>query len=140
MTFPQAFITKKTEEILEYLSRAEQNFVHADEEILANYNLLHTTERLLQLIVDTSIDINEYLIKELNLPVSDDYQGTFKILAENKILPEAFATKIAPVVGLRNRIVHRYDELDRPLFLATFRKNLGDFKEYLKLITEYTQK
>ena len=47
---------------------------------------------------------------------------------ENNILPANFAQKLAPVVGLRNRIVHRYEELNKELFIKIFRKNLPDFE------------
>lgn len=137
MTFQKTFINKKIEEIIDYLKEVDELFKLTDEEILADLNKLHSTERLLQLIVDITIDINEHFIKELGLKVSEDYQGTFTILADNGILPKDFALKIAPVVGLRNRIVHRYEEIDKSLFLETFRADLGDFRKYLDLVNKY---
>jgi uncharacterized protein YutE (UPF0331/DUF86 family) len=97
----------------------------------------HTLEWLFQPIVDLMLDINHYLIKELNLKISEDLQGTFYILGGNHILPEEFDRKIAPIVGLRNRIIHRYEELNLPLFAKTFRRNLSDFEEYLAYINKY---
>lgn len=140
MTFQKAFITKKIEEICNYLQEAEGLLGSSDKEILADSGKLHIAERLLQLIVDTMIDINQHLIGELNLKISDDFQGTFYILGENKILPDDFAKKIAPVVGLRNRIVHRYEELNKELFIKTIRNDFPDFEEYLKLINQYLEK
>ena len=140
MTFQRAFVTKKLEQISGYLKEIENLLESSDKEILVDSGKLHIAERLLQLTVDTMIDINQHLIGELNLKVSDDLQGTFYILGENKILPDDFTQKIAPVVGLRNRIVHRYEELDKELFIRTFRKDFSDFEEYLKLINQYLEK
>lgn len=137
MTFQKAFVFQKLEEIFGYLDETKDFLKFSDEEILADSGKLHIAERLLQLIVDIMIDINQHFIKELNLKIPEDFQGTFYILGENKILPMKFAQKIAPVVGLRNRIVHRYDTLDKPLFVSTFRKNYSDFETYLKLISDY---
>lgn len=137
MTFEKAFILQKLEEISGYLKEVKDLFKFSNKEVLADSGKLHIAERLLQLIVDIMIDINQHFIKELNLKISEDFQSTFYILGENKILPMDFAQKIAPVVGLRNRIVHRYDTLDKHLFIATFRKNQPDFKTYLKLINDY---
>ncbi|NQS99985.1 MAG: DUF86 domain-containing protein, partial [Candidatus Omnitrophica bacterium] len=53
------------------------------------------------------------------------------------ILPEDFATKIAPVVAVRNRIVHGYETLDKKLFIKNLRKNHSDFSKYTKLIEKY---
>ena len=82
------------------------------------------------------IDINQHFIKELDLKTPEDFQSTFYILGENKILPLEFAQKIASVVGMRNRIVHRYEELDKNLFIEKFRKNISDFKTYMKIIND----
>lgn len=137
MTFQKAFVVQKLEQICGYLKEVEELFKFSDEEILTDSGRVHIAERLLQLIVDTTIDVNQHFIGELNLKISDDLQGTFYILGENKILPEDFAQKIASVVGLRNRIIHRYESLDKELFIKTFRKNYSDFKSYINFINQY---
>lgn len=135
MVFQKAFVLEKLEEIFKNLEEAKALFNFSNKEILKDYLKYHTAERLLQLIVDLMLDINYHFIKELNLEISEDLQGTFYILGENKTLPKDFTRKIAPVVGLRNRIVHRYDTLDKELFIKTFRKNYSDIEKYLKLIS-----
>jgi len=134
MTFDTLFISQKIEEMRGYLNEIEEFFVSSDEDIQKDSAKMHVAERLLQLIVDTMLDINQHFIKELGLKVSEDFQGTFYILGENNILPADFAEKIAPVVGLRNRVVHRYDALDKELFIKTFRANFVDFEKYIELI------
>ena len=137
MTFQKAFILQKSEELSGYLKEIKDLFEFSDKEILSDSGKLHIAERLLQLAVDIMIDINQHLIAELGLKISEDFQGTFYILGESKILPQQFVKKIAPVVGLRNRIVHRYDALDKKLFIKTFRKDYKDFKRYTELINKY---
>lgn len=128
-------VEKKLQQIAEYLEElkplAEDMSI---QEILADYLKYHTAERLLQLIVDTMVDINIHVIKEDNLDVPDDFQSTFITLAAHSILPRDFAEKIAPVVGLRNRIVHRYDALNRRQFIEELQKDYLDFKKYALLI------
>jgi len=140
MVFRKSFIAHKIEEIFKNLDEAKNLFRFSDKEILEDSLKYHTAERLLQLAVDLILDINYHFIKELNLKVSEDLQGTFYILAENKILPEDFVRKFAPIVGLRNRIVHRYETLNKKLFIKTFRKNYPDFEKYLKLVSKYLEK
>lgn len=137
MTFEKSFVLQKIGEISNYLEELKILFDSSDREILKDPYKLHSAERLLQLIVDASIDINQHFINELNLKVSEDLQGTFYILGENNVLPKEFSERIAPVVGLRNKIVHRYEEIDKDLFIRTFRKNYPDFEKYLKLINKY---
>lgn len=137
MTFDQLFITKKINEIEGYIKELKEFLESSDKDILENSGKMHIAERILQLIVDAMIDINQHTIKELDLKAVEDFQSTFYILAENNILPKEFATKVAPVVGVRNRIVHGYETLDKKLFIKNLRKNHSDFSKYTKLIKKY---
>ena len=55
-------------------------------------------------------------------------------------MPQDFAEKIAPVVAVRNRIVHGYESLDKELFIKNLRKNYSDFKKYIESIENYLEK
>ena len=106
------------------------------DDILEDSLKLHTVERLFQLIVDISIDMNTHIISESDLKVPDDYQSTFITLAENKIFPMAFALKIAPSVGLRNLVVHKYGRVDLRRMIDDIRANIGDYLEYMRFVYE----
>jgi len=93
---------------------------------------LRSTERLFQLIVDTAIDINTHIISNSNLQVPDDYQSTFITLADNKFLPMDFALKIAPSVGLRNIVVHKYGKVDIKKMIDDIKEGIGDYLVYIK--------
>ncbi len=140
MTIQKNFIIKKIEQAKNYLVEARELFRLTDLEILNSSSNLHIAERLLQLIVDTILDINNHIIKELGLDTADDFQGTFEILSDNSILEKEFAKKIGQVVGLRNRIVHRYETVDNKKFVEDFRKHNSDFDEYFKFIITYLGK
>lgn len=139
MVFQKMFVMQKIDEILKNLDEARDLFKFSDDEILKDSLKYHTTERLLQLIVDLVLDVNYHFIKELNFEISDDLQSTFYTLGEGGVLPKDFSKQIAPVVGLRNRIVHRYESLDKDLFIKSFRKNYSDFEMYLKYVSEYVK-
>src|SRR3989338_8067333 len=127
-----SLITKKLEQAKEYLAELRELCAKETGEILSNSYFFHTSERLLQLIVDTCVDINIHLIREKTGKVPDDLQSTFVALGEIGILDMPFALRIAPVVGLRNRIVHRYDTLDRKTFIETLKKEVSYFDKYLQ--------
>lgn len=131
------FIQEKLKRIKLYYNELEGIFKSSLEEIKNDYTKYHAAERLLQLIVDEMLDINNHLIARLDLEVPDDFQSTFKTLAEAKIIPEQFAQKIAPVVGLRNRLVHRYEKIDLDLTLSQIKREREDFKKYCYLIEKY---
>ncbi len=105
--------------------------------IIENNLKLHTVERLFQLIVDTAIDINTHIIAESDFSVPNDYQSTFIILGENKVIPMNFAVKIAPSVGLRNLIIHRYGRVDLKRMIDDIKNEISDYLEYLKFIDNF---
>ena len=102
--------------------------------IIEDHLKLHTVERLFQLIVDTAVDINTHIIIESKFSVPNDYQSTFVVLGENRLLPMDFAVKIAPSVGLRNLVVHKYGRVDLKRMVDDIRSEIGEYKEYLEYI------
>ena len=124
-------ISRKLKLISEYVAELEEILsTSTDAEILVNSLKYHTAERLFQLLVDLMIDINIHIIRAQNIIPPDDFESTFITLGKSKVLTDDFAVRIAPVVGLRNRVVHRYESLQRNQFVAELRKNLFDFKQF----------
>ena len=83
------------------------------------------------------IDINVHILQEGRFGTVDDLQSTFKLLGDSKVIDGTFADKIAPIVGARNMIVHRYEKLDMNIFLNNLKNNFSDFKTYLMQIDNY---
>ena len=77
MSLEKTFIVQKLNQMKSYLTEAEPLLKLPIEQILSKTTNLRTLERLLQLIVDQALDINKHFIKELNLKISYDLQGTF---------------------------------------------------------------
>lgn len=130
-------VVNKMADIQKYLEEMSPILKYEAREIIDDNLKLHTVERLFQLIVDASIDINTHVIIETELNVPDDYQSTFMTLGEHKILPMDFAVAIAPSVGLRNLIIHKYGKVDIKKMVDDIKNNIGQYKDYLKNIDEF---
>ncbi len=133
-------IENKAVAISRYIEEIEPLLKFSNEEIKNDGTRLHASERLIQLIVDAAIDINTHIIAEKKLEVPDDYHGTFEELFRGKILTHELAKKIAPSVGLRNRIIHQYEKVDLDLMLSSAKKGITDYVEYLKQIKNFIDK
>ena len=129
-------ITKKLDLIQGYVSELEPIVGLDEDTILSDTLKCHTAERLFQLLVDTMIDINIHIIRAKVLSAPDDLQSTFTILGQARLMPTEFAQKIAPIVGLRNAVVHRYDSVSIKRFIEELKKDFNDFKEYSILISD----
>ena len=133
-------IKNKIEDAQKYLEELHEILKFESREIIEDNLKLHSVERLFQLIVDVSIDINTSIISGLKFSVPDDYQSTFITLGENKILSMDFALKIAPSVGLRNLIVHKYGKVDIKRMIDDVKNEISDYIEYLKFIDQFLNK
>mgnify|MGYP001591425599 CR=1 FL=1 len=140
MTINKELIIQKISQAEENLSKAREILAQSDGEILKNDINLSALERYFQLTVDAILGANNHIIKETDLRLADDLQSTFYILADGGILPKEFAQKIAPVVGLRNLLIHQYEKVDNKQFLSDFRKHNSDFDDYFKHIVSYLDK
>ena len=133
-------IFSKLNNISGYYEEINLIFKEDARKIIDNNLKLHTVERLFQLIVDAAIDINTHIITESDFRVPDDYQSTFSSLGENNVLPMDFALKIAPSVGLRNLIIHKYGKVDIKRMVDDIKHEIKDYLEYLKYINKFIEK
>ncbi len=77
---------------------------------------------------------NTHIILESRAHVPNDYQSTFITLGEHKVLPIDFALKIAPSVGLRNLVVHKYDRVDIKRMVDDIKNEIHQYYDYLRYI------
>lgn len=133
----QELARNKMSDIEGYLKELEPLLQEDSRVIIENNLKLRTVERLFQLIVDTTIDINTHLIAESGFPIPDDYQNTFMVLAKHNVIPVDFALIIAPSVGLRNLVVHKYGRADIKKMIDDIKEGIDQYRAYLTYIAEF---
>lgn len=90
-------------------------------------------------MIGRMIDINYHLITETGHPPPADYYQSFTQLGTLGILPPAFTQQIAACAGLRNRIVHEYDEIEPRKVYEGLQAAVRDIPQYLAYIHQYLQ-
>lgn len=109
------------------------------EDYLASSTDELVVERCLERIIGRMIDINYHLITEAGHPPPRDDYESFTQLAKLRILLPAFASQIAACAGLRNRIVHEYDEIVPERVYEGLQAAMRDIPEYLRYIHQHLQ-
>ena len=94
-------------------------------------------ERYLQRVIGRMIDINYHVTTEAGRPPPGDYHASFLALAELKILDREFAARIALSAGLRNRIVHEYNDIDPARVYEALQAAMKDIPVYLQKVSDY---
>jgi uncharacterized protein YutE (UPF0331/DUF86 family) len=91
-------------------------------------------ERFLERMITRMIDINYHVVTGSGSPPPRDYYDSFTELGKLGVLDATFASRIASAAGLRNRIVHEYDELDPAKVFEGIQAALADLPVYLQAI------
>ena len=98
--------------------------------------------RKIALIVDDLRAITSIAQKPLDdyLAPPRDYYESFTQPAKLGVLPPAFASQIAACAGLRNRIIHEYDEIDPRRVYEGLQAAVRDIPEYLRRVHEHLER
>ncbi len=96
-------------------------------------------ERYLERMIGRMIDINYHLITETGHPPPAHYYQSFTQLGKLGILPPALVQQTATCAGLRNRIVHEYDEIDPRKVYEGLQAAVRDVPGYLAHIHQFVQ-
>lgn len=95
------------------------------------------TERLLQEIVEAAVDANVHLLRAHGEPSPTDYRASFVELGRVGVISRELAHELAPAAGLRNRLVHQYDEIDDAIVLRAVTQARSQFSRYVAAVEDY---
>jgi uncharacterized protein YutE (UPF0331/DUF86 family) len=126
------FILEKINLITRDLKRLEVFSDLSIDQIAKDFIKFAALKNILMETIGRAIDINQHFISELSRPETEapkTYRETFLLLEDLKILPGDFAEEISKSAGLRNVIVHEYNNLDKVIIY----KKVGDaINQYVK--------
>jgi uncharacterized protein YutE (UPF0331/DUF86 family) len=94
-------------------------------------------ERIIELIVECGTDINTALLVESGRPTPDTYYDAFRHLSDIGLVKESLAKQMASVAGMRNRIVHEYEEIDDWIVYNNIAHILKVFPVYLDALIRH---
>ena len=133
------FVHRKISLIEEELMRLIEFENLTLDQVAQDYKSQAIVERILERVITRAIDINQHLIAELGgtLRTIRSYRETFLRLADLGVYSKDFAQKVAPCAGLRNVLVHDYNNIDQELVHKSIQSAIQDFNEYAKYILSF---
>ena len=93
-------------------------------------------ERLLQISIETVIDISFLLVKGLRLGLPAEEDDLFEKLAGAGIISHSTKETAKRMKGFRNILVHRYGGIDDVIVYEMATDRLGDFERFKKEVLE----
>lgn len=92
----------------------------------------YRVERLLELVIQVAVDILAHELAERDV-TPESYRDTFRRAARSDLLPDGLAERLADAAGLRNVLVHLYDEIDYEIVASSVDRALDDLDAFLEL-------
>ena len=121
-----------------YLTKVER-FIKEEEFILTHTIENDVTERALlyslQVSIEISMDIVAMKLRDMGLKVDDDATNIEKIQGQGIITPQE-ADFLKEINGVRNFIVHRYNQVDMNIVNEALSK-ISDLKTIILKVADY---
>ena len=132
----EAELQKKISRLKAYMDDFSVYIIFQIQNILEDKEKIYTMERLFQLIVDEAIDINTIVAYSRGVSITDSYKSTFFTLADLGVISQELAEQISPSAGLRNKIVHDYEKLQKHILIEAMKTFFVYYKTYLQSVTK----
>lgn len=94
---------------------------------------------LVQASAQICIDVANHLISSEGWRVPRDFRDAFTVLEERGVLDAGLADRLRALTGLRNRLVHLYEEVDDGLVHQAIRQGLDDLDAFARSVAEFVE-
>lgn len=102
----------------------------------ADHKTRYAVERVMQLVVDLALDVNNLLLAHYQRPPASDYYNSFIDLSECDVFEIQFALAIAPSTGLRNRLVHEYEKINDKVVYDSIDVIVHMYNQYMENVND----
>jgi uncharacterized protein YutE (UPF0331/DUF86 family) len=99
------------------------------DQVLADHYKL---ERIFELLVVVATDILNYQLAERDLAPTT-FRESYKLAAEQSLLPSDLAERLQDAASMRNLIVHLYERVDYTILRDSIAPALRDFGHFVAL-------
>lgn len=137
MTVDRDLVTRKLVMILRDVETLAGVSSRTSAEFIGSEYDQAVAERLLERIIGRMIDVNYHLLTEAGEPPPPDYHASFERLAPLGVLDADFVPRIARCAGLRNRLVHEYEEIDPAKVFEALLTAQTDLVTYVQNVERY---
>lgn len=130
-------IHKRLRKLDEYLSILHRLRGYTLEEFLDNPERYGSTERFLQLAIESVTDMGNHIIADLGLGLVDGYSDIPQLFYEAEYIDEEMRERWIHMIGFRNILVHDYLDIDRELVYGVLQDHLGDFESLRHVFAQF---
>ena len=131
-------IKDRLEELEKGMEELESFLPDTVEKYLHDAKTRAACERAFEKVMEAVIDISLLIIKYKKFDLPSNESGIFEVLQKNGILSGSLAKNLVEAKGMRNFIIHQYDNTDDELvFNSLSGKIEKDINQFRKSIKKY---
>lgn len=123
-------ILAKFKELEGYLDELESVKPSEFEEYINSIEKKRSCERILQISIETVLDICNILVSSLKLGIPAQESDIFIKLKNKKVISKEMAVILDEMKGFRNILVHKYAIINDELVFEIISERLGDFEKF----------
>lgn len=133
-------VLAKLADLDSYLNELSQVAPSSFEEYVRSIEKRRACERLLQISVETVIDICAILVQSLRLGLPAEEDDIFEKLVSAGVISSEMAKTLKRMKGFRNILVHEYGRVDDRIVFDIIVNRMGDFEVFKREILETLRK
>lgn len=131
-------VQSKLNKLLDYINELKYFETLTLAEFLSDRHRQYTIERIIELVVQTAIDINKYILKKksVNLNNLTSHQS-FLEMSKFEIITDKLAEEIKESIDTRNVLAHRYFEISPEEVFVEIEDILEKYPLYVRQIETF---
>jgi len=110
------------------------------EEFATDELAVAAAEHSIQLAAQNLLDIGAHILADFGEASWDEYRDIPAELSKHNIVSEPFAEQAARLAGMRNILVHLYDEVDVRKVYEVIQNHLDTFDQFARFIKTYLER
>lgn len=130
---------KRYKDKIEFIALRKEEFEEWSEGILQNDKDKLSSYKAFQEMAEAINDLIAMMLKDSDLLPGDDYTNIEKSVKQ-KLLPAELKVPLEEMTGLRNRLVHEYNELDDALAKESALELLPFIDKYCDLVEQWLRR
>lgn len=135
----EEIVVSRLELIQQYADELREMRECSREEFVSNTVQKRAVERSLMNAIQSCIDLASHIRAGEELGDAETSREEIQALATAEIISTETESHIAEAVGLRNRLAHRYDDIDHDIVYDVLQDDLQWFDRYQTEIAEWYQ-
>jgi len=133
-------ILSKIDELDQYVSELESIIPKDFETYEKSIKDKRACERLLQISIESIIDIMNIIVSELKLGIPYEESELIEKIYKKGIISKEVKKNLMGMKGFRNLLVHKYGGIDDEIVYEMISQNLTDFEKFKNEILNFINK